>query len=45
MTGDACLILSFKGFGWISKAFESPFEAFGCTYKAVCRYNNSLLRI
>ena len=45
MTGEACLKLSFKGFGWISKAFESPFEAFGCTYKAFCRYNNSLLRI
>ena len=34
----------FKAFESPFKAFESPFEAFGCTYKALCGYNDSLLR-
>ena len=29
----------FEGFERTSEAFESPFKAFGCTYKALCEYN------
>ena len=38
------ITLSFEGFERTFKAFESPFEAFGCTFKALCWYNDSLLR-